>query len=398
MNLFGNREKNRAIVHLNVADFAVAVERTVDRRLENRPVVIAPRGGARTVVYDMSQEAYLAGVRKGMALTAAVRRCPDANLLSPHFDRYERAMKAMLKTALPYSPLIEPGPADGHFFLDVTGTHRLFGPPVDVAWRLHKRIKADLGMDPIWSVAPNKLVAKVASRLVKPTGEYIVSTGEEETFLSPLPVHLIPGIEAKDLSRLHEFNLTRACHVAALHPAHLETAFGTRAVFIYEAVRGIDPSPVLPAGQRPPRVTAAHSFGRDTNDVAAVESVLYALVERAGRKLRQQRLAARRIGILIDHSDGMRRARQMAAKPATANDLSLFDLAKQTLTLTWTRRVRIRHLRLTCDRLAFPPAQLALFPEIRKKNQTRDQLVTAMDDIRARFGTRAVRTGRTLAA
>jgi len=398
MNPFGDQNKNRAIVHLNVADFAVAVERSVDRRLENRPVVIAPPGGARTVVYDMSQEAYLAGVRKGMALQTALRRCPDAHLLPPRFDRYERAMGAIFKRALPYSPLVEPGPADGHLFLDVTGTHRLFGPSMDVALRLHRKIKADLAMDPIWSVAPNKLVAKVATRLVKPTGEYIVSQGEEEKFLAPLPVHLIPGIETEDLSRLREFNLTRAYHVAALTPAHLETAFGARARSIYEAVRGIDPSPVLAAGQHPPRVTAAHAFGRDTNDVAVVESALYTLAERAGRRLRRQRRTARRIALLLDHSDGVRRARQVAAAPATANDLTIFDLARKALTLAWTRRVRIRHLRLTCDRLTFPPAQLALFPEIDRDNQKREHLVTAMDEIRTRFGTAAVRMGRTLAA
>ncbi len=389
---------NRYIIHLNVADFAVAVERAMDHRLKDRPVIVAPRGGARTVVYDMSQEAYLAGVRKGMPLSTAVRRSMDARVLPPHPDRYERAMAAMLKHALPYSPLIEPGEDDGHLFLDITGTHRLFGPPVDTAWRLRNRIKTDLGLDPIWSVAPNKLVAKVATRLVKPSGEYIVATGEEKTFLSPLPVSLIPGVEGDDLARLHEFNLTRVCHITPLSPAHLHTAFGNRAPFIYEAVRGVDPSPVLPVGRKRPKVTVDHTFGKDTNETPVVEGILYGLVEQAGRRLRELRMAARRIGIFLDHSDGVRRARQAAAKPATANDLILFDLANQALHLAWTRRVRVRHIRLICDRLQFPPAQMALFPETRKKTQQRDGLIATIDTIRSRFGPDAVRMGRTLAA
>jgi len=386
---------NRAIIHLNVADFAVAVERTMAPPLKGRPVIVAPEGGARTVVYDMSQEAYLAGVRKGMALSLAVRRCRDAHVLPPRPERYEQAMAAMLKKVLVFSPLIEPGRDDGHLFVDVTGTHRLFGPPVDVAWRLRSRIKADLGLDPIWAVAPNKLVAKVATRLVKPAGEYVVSTDEEESFLSPLPVSLIPGIERNDLIRLREFNLTRACHVTALSLAHLTTAFGIRGRFIYEVVRGIDPSPVLPAGQAYPRVSAGHPFGKDTNDPSVVAGVLYSLVEQAGRQLRHRRLAARRIGILIDHSDGVRRIRQASVTPATANDLTLFETAQRALALAWTRRVRLRHIRLTCGRLVFPPAQIALFPEERRETQKRDDIVSAMDGIRSRFGLDAIRFHRT---
>jgi DNA polymerase-4 len=389
---------NRSIIHLNVADFAVAVERAVDHRLNQRPVIIAPEGAVRAAVYDMSNEAYLAGIRKGMALRRAVRLCKDVQILPPHPDRYERAMRDVLKRALPYSPLIETGEDDGHLFMDTTGTARLFGPARDVAWRLRRQIKTDLGLDPIWSVAPNKLVAKVATRLVKPDGEYIVAAGEEEALLAPLPVSLVPGIERPDQLRLREFNLTHAFQVAALSLEQLEIPFATRAPVLYEAVRGIDPSPVLSVGQKPPKVVADHEFGNDTNNAHTLEAVLYGLVEQVGSRLRRRRRAARRIAIVLDYSDGMRRARQVAARPATANDLTLFELARRTLQLAWVRRVRIRHMRLICDRLIFPPAQLELFAADQKASQKRGGLITAIDAIRHRFGNQAVRSGRIWAA
>ena len=389
---------NRSIIHLNVADFAVAVERAVDHRLNQRPVIIAPEGAARAAVYDMSNEAYMAGIRKGMPLRRAVRLCRDVQILPPHPDRYELAMRDVLKRALPYSPLIETGEDDGHLFMDATGTSRLFGPPGDVAWRLRRQIKTDLGLDPIWSVAPNKLVAKVATRLVKPDGEYIVVAGEEEALLAPLPVSLVPGIEHPDQLRLREFNLTHAFQVAALSLEQLEIPFATRSLMLYEAVRGIDPSPVLPLGQKPPRVIADHEFGNDTNNAHTLEAALYGLVEQVGSRLRRRRRAARRIAIILDYSDGMRRARQVAARPATANDLTLFELARRTLQLAWVRRVRIRHMRLVCDRLIFPPAQLELFAADQKANQKRCGLITAIDAIRHRFGNESIRMGRILAA
>ncbi len=390
--------KNRSIIHLNVADFAVAVERAVDGRLKERPIVIAPEGAARAAVYDMSEEAYRTGIRKGMALRNAVRLCKDARVLAPHPDRYEQAMRALLKQALPYSPFIETGEDDGHLFMDATGTTRLFGSPMDVAWRLRKQIRTDLCLDPIWSVAPNKLVAKVATRLVKPDGEYIVTAGEEKSLLAPLPIHLVPGIEHNDLLRLQEFNLFRVSQLTALSLEQLEVPFGIRAPFLYEAARGIDPSPVLPVGEKPLRLIADHEFGDDTNNAAVLGSVLYGLVEQTGSELRRRRQAARRIAVILDYSDGMRCVRQVAAKPATANDLTLFALAKRTLFLAWIRRVRIRHVRLICDRLTFPPAQRELFAANRKETEKHDNLICTIDRIRHRFGNEAIRMGRVLAA
>ncbi|MBT8366320.1 MAG: hypothetical protein KJP23_16600 [Deltaproteobacteria bacterium] len=389
---------DRSIIHLNIADFAVAVERAVDGRLKDRPVIVAPEGAARAAVYDMSEEAYRSGIRKGMALRRAVRLCRDAQILPPHPDRYEHTMQALLKLTLPYSPFIESGETDGHLFVDVSGTARLFGPPVDVAWRLRRQVKKNLGLDPIWSVAPNKLVAKVATRLVKPDGEYIVGAGEEEALLAPLPIGLIPGIEHSDLLRLREFNLSRVFHLTALSLEQLQIPFGARALFLYEAARGIDPSAVLLVGQKPPQIIIDHQFGNDTNDKPTLESVLYGRVEQAGDKLRRSRRAARRVAIILDYSDGMRCARRLAAKPATANDLTLFELARRTLRLAWVRRVRIRQVRLICDRLTFPPAQLELFAAEQKQKERRDNLISAIDGIRQRFGNDAVRMGRVLAA
>jgi DNA polymerase-4 len=388
----------RAIIHINVADFAVAVERVLDRRLKDRPVIIAPQGAPRAAVYDMSEEAFQAGVRKHMPLIRALRRCRDAQILPPRPDRYCQAMGRMQKSALPCSPLIEPGDGDGHLFVDVTGSSRLLGPPVDVAWRLGRWIRRDLDLTPIWSVATSKLIAKTASRLVKPLGEYIVEPGDEAAFLAPLPLFLVPAIERSDLVRLEDFNITRVFQATALDTDQMQTLFGNRSRFIRDRLRGVDPSPVRSVDQPPPRVIQNREFGNDTNQRAQVEGSLYRLVERAGRHLRRQALAARRIGIILEHTDGVRRVRQVAAKPPTANDFALFVHARRVLNLTWRRRVRLRRMTLICDRLTFPPAQRLLFESEQQSADNQERLVAAMDRIRCRFGANALAMGRTLAA
>ncbi|MEW5734537.1 MAG: hypothetical protein AB1921_06765 [Thermodesulfobacteriota bacterium] len=386
----------RSIIHVNVADFAVAVERRMDARLAGRPLVVAQERAARAAVYDMSEEAFRAGVRKGMLLFRARKLCREALVVPPRPDLYERAMAAMAREALCYTPLLEPGEADGHLFLDVTGTCRLFGPPVDVAWRLSRRVRADLGIRPIWSVAPNKLVAKAATRAVKPEGEYIVGAGEEEAFLAPLPLSFLPGLARDDLVALSRYSLTLACHVAAWDHEELCTCFGRRGPVFHDLVRGCDASPVLPAGKKPPAVSAERVFDEDINERPAMEGVLYTLCEQAAADLRKRIMAAGRVRVHLEHTDGLRRASSSSLAPPGAGDRALFDAALQALEKAWSRRVRVRRLTLCCEKLSFPPAQYELFPD---PENTRDlALSKTFDAIRNRYGNAAIQTGRTLAA
>jgi len=149
--------------------------------------------------------------------------------------------------------------------------------------------------------------------------------------------------------------------------------------------------------QPPPQVVAQQEFGNDTNARSEVERALYLLVERAGRQLRRQKQAARRVGLALEHSDGVRRVRQTAAAPATANDFSLFAHARQLLGLAWTRRTRLRRMTLICDRLTGAPIQRPLFEAERRLVERQERLVAAMDRIRRRFGTEALIMGRTWA-
>lgn len=390
--------QERSIIHINVADFAVAVERSIDSRLRHRPVIVAPAAAARASVYDMSEEAYRSGVRKEMPLARAQRRCPDAAVLAPHPDRYEHATAVMLRHAMRYSPRIEITDCKGHLYIDATGSNRLFGPPQDVAERIRRAVRNELGVAPIWTVAVNKLVAKTASRIVKPDGEYLVRPGEESAFLAPLPLHLIPGIDPQTLFRLREFNLDRAGQVAGLTTEQLAAVLGRRALALFEAVRGIDRSPVLPAGGSSQPVRVEHVLAEDSNEVEVVEGALFRLVEQAGARLRRHRRAARKVGLILDHSDGGRVARQAALRPPAADDIGLFAAARTVLQRVWFRRVRIRRLELTCGRLTEPPAQRALFAAEEARRRDRENLMNAIDTVRRRFGDNAIRVGRTMAA
>ncbi len=375
----------RTVIHLNIADFSVAVERLLDTGLRGKPLIIA-QPSPRAVVDDMSDEAYAEGVRKGMLLAVARRRCRAALVLPPRPEQYHRALGRCLEHALRYTPLVERSSGSGHLYLDVTGTHRLFGPPPDIGWQLRNTLRRDLGLDPIWSVAPNKLVAKVASRLVKPRGEYIVAGGEEAAFLAPLPLDLLPGLVPADLAGLGQVNIRRVAQAAALSVRELSVLCGHRARLIHQTVRGLDPSPVLPPGASAATIMHEHLFNPDSNEAALVRAGLFTLAQQAGCELRRRGLGCRHLAVTLHYTDGASVVRQAANTVPVSDDPTLEQLALAALHRGWHRRIRLRRLALTCSRLQHPVQQLSLFTPPDPNPGRNRRLSEAMDAIRARCG------------
>ncbi len=386
---------NRSIIHLNIADFAAAVEINLQSSLKGYPFIIAPIGVPRARVYDINEDAYKQGIRKGMPLSRARRLNGKIKIIPPNFNRYELVMKDLLKETFAFSPLIEAGKSDGHIFMDVTGTGRLFGHSVDIAFKLKKIFKKRFNFDPVWSVATNKLIAKVATRVVKPVGEYIVAPGDEKAFLAPLPVHLIPGFIKADLKRLEEFNLFSVFQVRALTTEQLKIPFYHRACLIYDGVRGIDSSPVSAFDEDQSSIWAEHEFSDDTNDAGLLKQALYLMVEKICKSLRKRKLLGITVKITISYSDGIQRKIESKINPSTSNDMEMFKKCLLIFNKAWARRIRIRHMRLVCNKFCVSHVQADLFADNAKKiNQA--SVIKAVDNIRARFGVPAIKTGLTM--
>ena len=386
--------KPRSIIHVNIADFAARIETSLCPSLKGSPVVIAPQGAPRAVVYDMNEAAFQEGIRKGMPLSHVMHRHRGIPILPPRFNRYELAMKEIRKHGLAYTPAVESGIGDGHLFLDITGTGRLYGPPPDVAFRLKKAIKKVFGLDPIWSLATSKLVAKVASRIVKPLGEYIVAPGEEAEFLDPLPIKILPGLSREEINTITRFNLVTISQVRRLTPAQLSIPFAGRAGHIHKLLQGQDLDPVTPAPG--PGLTADHEFPTDTNDTDDLKAALSRLTDRIGLGLDRRKCHARQISMSISYSDGVRHKTSLPCTPTGSP-----FLFKQTWDLflkTCKRRVRIRHLALSCLTVPAAPVQADLFqrPDRNVKKTKTSKTAKAVNKIRTRFGATAVMTAAAL--
>jgi DNA polymerase-4 len=372
---------NRSILHLNVVGFFVAVAAALSPRLRGAPVAVATAGRARRVVLDVSAEARAAGLFRGMLLDDARRRCPDVRIADPQPGACERAHAALVAAAAALSPLTEPaGP--GHVFVDLTGTKRLLGAPMDVADRLQRSIASDYKLSATIGVAASKMVSKVATRVVKPFGLCGVVDGCEATFLAPLPINLLPGIDAALVRRLMQFNLTTVDDLLGLPAQRLAEAIGPAAADIDRLCRGIDTSPVQALRTPQPSVREEIVMPEQSNDDERLRPALFRLLAAAGMRLRRQGLAAQGLTLALTYADGRRVQRSVRLMPPLCQDLGLFEQAQKLLAAAHARRVRIGSLSVNLTRLTAPYGQLDLFDNTEQE----ERLTTALDKVRMRFG------------
>jgi len=382
------------ILHINIVGFCAAVERLRSPDLRNRPLIVAPQR-SRSRVWDMCQAAWQEGVQKAMPLARALRRCPGAVVVDPEPDLYHRAMQRCLEQARRFSPRVEQAPGRGHLFLDITGTHRLFGPPPDVGWRLRKALRSDPGLDPVWSVAPNRLLARVAGRLVKPAGEYLVAAGEEAEFLAPLGLELLPGIGRVTCQKLREAGIRTIGQAVRLSRQDLFVLCGREGERLYPCLRGLDPWPVNRESE-PARRTVVRiglSMVEDSNRLQTVRAAVRELSGRAGRRLRYLGLACGSLRLELEYSDRTRSRRTVSARQPVDMDQDLAEMAGRALGAAWRRRVRIRRLTLECDRLVTPVRQLSLFDGINARAQKNKMLDCALDVLHEKYGSAVIRRG-----
>src|SRR5262245_25997366 len=317
---------SRSVLHVDIAAFPIAVERVIEPELRGRPVLLAPAGSARALVLLASQEAAHDGVRAGMPLPVALRRCPGAAVLHPNESLYRRATGAVLSLLGGYSPLVEPA-ALGQTFLDLTGTGRLFGAAQDAAARIRGEIEARLRLRPTVGLATSKLVSRVAARVIRPDGLCDVFPGSEATFLAPLPVGLLPAAHGATRERLADLNVGRVADLLRFSAAQLVVAFGAHGGRLRSQALGIDASPV-----RPPETAAAvveeETLAEDSNEEAALLRTLLGLCERAGARLRRLGARAGRLRVTLRHSDEVVARREERLEPPLASDLALFAVAR----------------------------------------------------------------------
>jgi len=380
-----------SVLFVDPPAFCTTVEGLIAPALRTRPVAVAPPGADRATILALSAEARLAGIERGMLVRQALKRCPDLVLLAPNPRLYARASRALHEVLRIYAPVIEPH-GYGHAFLDLTGTGRLFGPPVDVAARVQREVRERLRLPLSVGVAANKLVSQAATTVVKPEPLLEVPGGGEASFLAPHPLDVLPDLHPRMRRRLDDYQLDLIGEVAAITESALCAVFGGAGRMLRAQARGIDPRPVL-SPERQAEFHVAHALATDTNDLGVLYPLLRVLGERLGRRLRRRGLVARRLHVALSYADHTDATRAVPLKAATL-DVELWEAARRAFALANAKRLAVRSVSLTLDRIVEAETQMELWDVMTSHPAPSPRaLQHALDRISTRYGARALTTG-----
>ena len=371
----------RSILHMDLDTFFVSVERLLDSRLNNRPVLI---GGTsdRGVVASCSYEARKFGVHSAMPMHMARKLCPEAVVIkgnSYNYLKYSDLVSEMVREAV---PLFEKTSID-EFYCDLTGLDRFFGC-YQFAGELRQKIGKEIGLPISFGLSTSKTVSKVATGEAKPNNQIRIETGTEKPFLAPLSIRKIPMVGEKTYQLLVNLGIRKIHTLQEMPLDVMSKALGENGASIWKKANAIDPSPVVPFQERK-SISTERTFDQDTIDVHKLRGLLIAMTENLAFQLRKGEKLTSCVTVKLRYSDFQTETMQCRI-PYTSADHILIPKILELFEKLYSRRVLIRLIGVRFSHLVSGGYQINLFDD----NEEQISLYTAMDDMRKKFGDRAV--------
>ena len=383
----------RVIAHADMDAFYASVEQLDDPTLRGRPILVGPPSG-RGVVLTASYEARPAGVGSAMPMVVARRRCPDAVIVPPRFERYKTLSAAVMRVFADFSPVVEPLSLD-EAFLDMTGSAELFGPPEEFGRRLKSAVyDATGGLTATVGIAGNKYVAKVASGYRKPDGLTIVPPSEAQAWLAPQSVAVLWGAGPKTQKRLPpELGLRTVGDIAARGEARMAQDLGRAGRHFYALATARDDRIVAPS-RRAKSLSSERTLRSDIAEPPEIRKHLRKAADDVGRRLRKRAIVAGGVRVKLKTADfrTLTRQHRLAASSNTSDVIyrNAELLLRQIDDPGPFRLIGVAGFDLEP---AAADQQLELLDSGRQRGERLDR---ALDQVNARFGAGAVRRARDL--
>lgn len=380
------------VLHADLDAFYASVETLKDPSLRGKPVVVGGTS-SRGVVTSASYEARRSGVASAMPTSRARRLCPQAVFVAPDFESYgwySRQVRAVFDA---FSPVVEPLSLD-EAFLDLKGATRLWPGPEALATALRAAVKDQTGLVVSVGVAPNKFLAKIASRRAKPDGVVVVEPGGVAGFLGPLGVGELWGVGERTVELLHRLGLKTIGDVAQVPAETLRRALGPLGSQIAKLASGVDSRPVV---ADPPRksVGAEETFERDLVTAEEIDRALLGLSDRVSSRLRAQGISGQTVTVKVRFPTFVTLTRSKTLPREVDSTAPIYALARTLAAkaLSGQSSPRVRLLGVSVSQLGDWPAS----EQISFEEQPRwSAAEAAVDGIRRRFGDSSVKLGTLL--
>lgn len=382
---------SRVIMHIDMNAFFAAVEQQSNPALRGKPVAVIG-SQQRTIILTASYEARSYGIKTGMTLYEARQKCPFLYLVPANNRLYTHVSREIMEIFQDYTSLVEVFSVD-EAFLDVSGSLDYFGSAERIAYLIKSRIKARFGLTCSIGIAPNKLLAKLASDMEKPDGLTLVQQDEITELLSDLPVGELCGIGRKTVQKLNRLGVFTCGQLSRFPVRQLKCHFGIIGWRLSLMGQGIDSSPVLSPEYEPAVKTVGHSMTlrQDISEREEIARFLLQLAEMVGRRARRYQVRGRTVTLTVRYADFSTFTRQRAQAFPICGSEHIYHAAVRILDeLLLTHPVRLLGVRLSG--LQHHDAQMSLFEADRRA----EQLTQSVDRVNDRYGEFAVMSGRLL--
>jgi DNA polymerase IV len=383
---------DRIILHIDMNAFFASVEQQNNPELRGKPIAVI--GSAkRTIVTTSSYEARAFGVKTGMTTWEAKQKCPRIIFVVGDNRKYTWTSSRIIKLMQQFTPLLEVFSID-EAFLDVTRSQSLFGSAERIAHLIKDQIRHHFGITCSIGIAPNKLLAKLASDMQKPDGLTIIKPEDVTGVLERIPVKDLCGVGSKTARHLTMYGIATCGDLGRFPVEILKKRFGVIGERLSLMGRGIDVSPVIPSEDADEVKSVGHSMTleRDIAERKEILKFLLQLSEMVGRRARRYNVWGKTVTLSIRYADfDTWVCRQETLRHYISQSSDIYAAAVGILdTLVLMQPVRLLGVRLS--NLRYESNQLPLFEGERKQMF----LVNAMDEVNDRFGDFSVTFGSLL--
>ena len=379
-------------MHVDMDAFFVSVELRKRPELAGTMVIVGHPEG-RSVVLSASYEARAVGVRSAMPMATAMRMAPSAVVIPPTQGLYRQVSAQIMDVFHSITDTVEQLSVD-EAFLDISGSLRRLGTPLEIGALIRSRIAAEIGITASVGIAASKFVAKVASTRCKPNGMLLIEKDQTVAYLHTLPVEALWGVGAKTREVLGRLGIFTVADVAATPVGSLRKALGSTGAALHALSWGIDPRPVT-AWHQEKSIGAEETFAQDTFDDELLTRELLRLSHRVAGRLRGAGLSGRTVALKVKYSDFSTVTRSKALGAGTDSAGHIYAGAVALLQALGQRPQSVRLIGVRVERLDTldsTPLQFTLDP--RDDNSRAAELVG--DAIAARFGSAKIVPARLL--
>ncbi|WP_097003659.1 DNA polymerase Y family protein [Lacrimispora amygdalina] len=360
--------------------------------LDLRTVASAVGGDAQSrhgIVLAKSTPAKEYGITTGEPIAQALRKCPGLTVVPARFDIYLEYSRRLMALLSDYTPDIEQFSID-EAFLDMTSTIHLFGSPLAVANQIRERVWQELQFTVNIGIAPNKLLAKMASDFKKPNLCHTLFTHEIQTKMWPLPIGELFFVGHSARQKLERIGIHTIGQLAGCDVIYLKRLLGEKyAVLIHDYACGIDASPV--ASREPANKGYGNSttLAKDVDDMETARYILLSLSETVGARLRRDHVMCDCVCVEIKDWDFHTQTHQTTLNNPTDSTTVIYEHACRLLEEFWDRTplrlIGVRTTKISDESYL----QMSLFESEQSKKMK--EMEKAVDHIRNKFGTDSVK-------